>query len=158
MVYGLLAITVIGFTALALSGCQIGYPFQGPGYDRKSGVIHPDASTKVLVVITQGDIGRGQGNKFVKQLRLVLDELSEHDGLIGYSVRRELIGSRVWTMSAWINRESLRSFTSSPAHRTAVQEGGIPREAFLEAYLHIPKNQVPLSWDEAKQQLQEQNF
>lgn len=147
----------VGATVLALSllgGCRVGHPFRGPGYDPDRGVVHPDVVGQVLVVITRGDIEAGGGRKFANELRAVLDSMHGQDGLVGYSVRKELLGSRVWTMSVWIDRVSVERFVNSPAHARAMAQGGIPRAPFVAAYTQIDVSRVPLSWREAERLLQ----
>lgn len=76
--------------------------------------------------------------------------MSEHDGLIGFAVRKELMGSRVWTMSKWVDRPSMERFLRSPEHRAAITDGGIPRSSFVSALVEVDSDQVPLTWDEAE--------
>jgi len=139
-----ISVMVAATGAIFLSGCRIGYPFKGPGYDSCRGVVHPDA------------VAPGSQDKFSQQIRAVLNTMDTHDGLIGYSVRRELFGSRVWTMSVWIDQESMERFAQSPTHRSAIRQGGIPRESFLSAYTSLDRKSVPISWPDAERLLEEQ--
>jgi len=136
-----------------LAACRVGRPFRGPGYDPAQGVVHPSAGRSVFVAVTRGDVQAGKGEAFSRQLRAVLSTMDQHDGLIGYAVRKELVGSRVWTMSAWVDRESMESFAQSPAHREAIARGGIPRSAFVAAFVDVEADRVPLSWAEAERLL-----
>lgn len=138
-----------------LASCRVGYPFRGPGYDAERGVIHPDATEKVLVTVTRGDIQPGGGKDFTRELNAVLDSMNQQDGLIGYSVRKQLIGSRVWTMSVWIDRASMERFVYSPAHRKAIVDGGIPRESFVTVTTLVEAVRIPLTWPEAERMLTE---
>ena len=137
-----------------VAGCRVGYPFRGPGYDSTRGVIHPGASTQVFIAITQGDVEAGKGRHFSTQLDSVLGTMKAHDGLIGYAVRKQLFGPRVWTMSAWIDRESMELFAASPEHRRAIAEGGIAPASFSSAFTYVDVGQVPLSWSQAEQLLE----
>lgn len=138
---------------LFLSACRVGYPFRGPGYDSERGVIHPASGRLVFVAITQGDVGSGKSRTFSENLEAVLSTMDEHDGLIGFAVRKELVGARVWTMSAWVDRASMERFAQSPEHRRAVAEGGVARSSFVSAYVDVESEQVPLSWAEAERLL-----
>jgi quinol monooxygenase YgiN len=139
--------------ALVLPGCEVGHPFRGPGYDSAKGVVGPGAGRTLVVAITQGDIAPGSRGRFDAQLRNVLAGMNEHDGLVGYSVRKQLFGRRVWTMSVWLDEASLYQFIDSPAHRAAVAEGGIPRSSFVYLRADLPADQIPLSWDRAKRMM-----
>jgi len=150
----------VATTALVLSllgSCRVGYPFRGPGYDSERGVVHPKAGSRVVAVITRGDIKPGEGNRFASALRTILHTMSEQDGLVGYSVRKSLFGSRVWTMSVWVDRASVERFVRSPAHAKAMAEGSIQNASFIAAYVQIDTSRVPLTWSEAERMLGQRN-
>ncbi len=81
--------------------------------------------------------------------------MSTTPGLIGYSVRKEIFGNEVWTMSAWISEEALTQFLEGRAHRDAVAKGGIPPAKVRSAYTWIPAKRLPISWEYAQQLLEE---
>ena len=137
-----------------VSGCRVGYSFRGPGYDADRGVVHPDAGRQVLLVVTRGDIETGAANDFANDLRAVLDTMNQHDGLIGYAVRKELFGSRVWTKSVWTDRASMERFVQSAAHRKAMASGSIVRGSFISAAAFIDASLIPPSWTEAERMLE----
>lgn len=141
--------------AALIGGCEVAHPFRGPAFDRERGAVNLDPDRVLLVALTRGDVAADGGNGFGPALRDVLDGMDAHDGLVGYSVRRQLLGPRVWTMSVWTDRESLEKFLASPAHRAAVRNGGIPGEAVISAYLEVPAGQVPIPWARAKSVLAE---
>ncbi len=145
----MLAGPVSAALALVAGGCTIGLPFRGPGFDSERGVVAPGAGDTVVVAVTQGVVSGGKGRAFGRQLRQVLDALPERAGLIAFSVRRELFGRRVWTLSAWVDHASLNGFLRSEAHRQAVREGGIPREAVCSARVRLPADALPIDWDRA---------
>lgn len=144
----------LGLAAFVLSGCKVGYPFSGPGYEPALGVTHPAADNRVLVAVTTGQITRGSGAAFAEQLREVMDSLPGEPGLIGFAVRRQLVGNRVWTMSVWTDEAALARFLAGPAHREAVRVGGIPAESVSSTTYWLPVEQVPPSWAEAVGQLE----
>ncbi len=150
----LLAAVATGLVLPMVGGCRIGYPFRGPGYTPGQGVVHPDAASRVLMVLTRGDIEEGAGDLFARELRAVLGAMDRHDGLVGYSVRRELLGSRVWTMSVWVDRESIERFVDSPPHARAMMQGGIAPGTFVAFYSWVNADRVPISWSEAERLLE----
>lgn len=153
----LVAVIGVGGIVFFASGCEVGYPFRGPGYERGKGVVGPGAGRELVVAITQGDIESGAKGRFGEHLQTVLATMGEHDGLVGYSVRKQLLGSRVWTMSVWIDENALDEFVQSPAHRQAMKDGGIRPGSFVYAQIRCPSDQIPLKWSSAKQILADQH-
>ncbi len=150
------AVAVLFSTIAILSGCHIGYPFQGPGYDPENGARMTDKETQVFVAITHGVVNKNQKTAFSDNLKTVLASLSNSPGLIGYSVRKQLFGNEVWTMSAWTTEEALYNFITSAAHRNAAEHGGISPETVRSAYLWTSAKKLPLSWKEAQHHLKSQ--
>ena len=132
---------------LITSGCKVGHVFHGPGYDPSLGVTHSKAGQEVLVAVTTGRVEDKSG--FTEQLRSVLQSMPAEQGLIGYSVQKELIGRQVWTLSAWTDEQALTNFLRGQAHRHAVRDGGIPRDTVRSATYWLPTNEVPPNWDDA---------
>ncbi|MBL8962482.1 MAG: antibiotic biosynthesis monooxygenase [Phycisphaeraceae bacterium] len=139
---------------LVAGGCRVGYPFRGPGYDADRGVVHPDAGSQVLVVVTRGDIKAASREKFANHLRDVIESMNQQSGLVGYSVRRELFGSRVWTMSVWVDRGSMTRFVRSTAHHKAMASGSIAAGSFMTAAAPVDASRIPLDWAEAERMLE----
>ncbi len=147
---------VILCSLFILNGCYVGSSFQGPGFDPEEGSLLTAKENKVFVAITHGIIESGGKAAFSDNLKRVRKSLVNSSGLIGYSVRKQLFGNEVWTMSAWTSEEALGNFISSPAHLDAVEDGGIPSDTVRSAYLWVPSEKLPLSWDEAQRYLERQ--
>ena len=130
------------------SGCHIGYSFQGPGYDSQKGTVINQTELQVLLAITHGVIEDQGSSDFSKSLQRVRENLKTTQGLIGYSVRKEVFGNEVWTMSAWSSEEALGKFLEGRAHRSAVANGGIPPANVRSAYTWISAESLPISWDD----------
>ncbi|MEM7013787.1 MAG: antibiotic biosynthesis monooxygenase family protein [Verrucomicrobiota bacterium] len=124
---------------------HVGYSFRGPGYDPNSGVT-TKLEGPVIIALTDGKIKRGSGAAFFKELRQVLDAIPESEGLIGYAVRKELLGNKVWTLSAWTSRDALKRFVSSESHRQAVKAGGISPATVHSVTLEMSPSELPISW------------
>ena len=140
-----------------ISSCQIGYPFNGPGYDAKRQVIRDPHQGMVIVAVTEGIVERGKGDAFSEQLGRVLDAIPTSDGLIGYSVRKEVFGRKVWTMSAWTDETALDRFIYSKAHKEAMRSGGIPRDTVRSGVTKIAAADVPLTWKRVREIIKQQN-
>jgi quinol monooxygenase YgiN len=141
---------------VALAGCTVGTPFRGPGFDSRLGQVRPEVAPTVLLAVTGGRVDPGRRADFGRQLRAVLEALPASDGLVGYAVRRELFGRRIWTLSVWQDEASLDRFLASPAHMRAVREGGVPRDAVTFASVSIPTALLPISWEQAQRLLDAQ--
>lgn len=142
---------------LLSAGCTVGHPFKGPGYDRSRGVTHADAGDRVLVAVTTGEVKPGSGSAFSEQLAEVMQSLPGEGGLIGYAVRRELFGRRVWTMSVWTDQAAMDRFLTGQAHRRAVRAGGIPAETVRSTTYWLATGQAPPSWEDAVVELEAQH-
>lgn len=136
---------------LFLQGCHIGTSFRGPGFDSAKGTVSDNKKKVVFVAITHGYIDKGGGRDFSTSLENVREAILSSPGLIGYSVRKQLFGNEVWTMSAWESEEALMDFVDSPAHRDAAANGGIPSQSVRYSYLWVSSDRLPLPWDEAEQ-------
>lgn len=149
------ALATIASLCFVVSGCRVGYPFRGPGYDADRGVVHRNAEQQVLVVVTRGDVKNGRAKEFANDLRAVMDTMDEHEGLIGYAARRELFGPRVWTISVWTDRASMGRFVYSDAHGKAMASATLAPDSFITATALLDTSMIPLSWAEAERMLDE---
>jgi len=137
------------------TACRVATPFRGPGLDDDQGV-RAEVPETVVVALTAGRIEVGGAGRFAARLDEVLSVLPANDGLVAFTVRRELFGSRVWTMSAWRDDDSLDRFLASPEHVRAVRDGGIPRSSVDFVRVALPKALLPLSWPQAERLLADQ--
>ncbi|MCY2959019.1 MAG: antibiotic biosynthesis monooxygenase [Planctomycetota bacterium] len=150
-----LAAAIVIALALALAACSVKTPFRGPGFEPERGVTLPDAGDEVVVQITHARLDRALRSAFDEQTRRVVEDLPKHPGLIGFSVRRELLGDDVWTLSVWRDEPALEDFIRSTTHRRARSEGS---SATLESNFRRvpwPTRLVPPSWDQALELLAE---
>ncbi len=150
----LLVLAIVAALVLT-SGCTFATPFKGPGYERDVGVTLQGAGDTVIVVLTQAVLGDGDRGAFSKGTRRVMDSMDQHPGLIAWSVRREVFGDNAWTMTIWVDDESLNNFVYSQVHRDAVKRG-MPAVSQTRFYsFELPADELPLSWDDALERLQE---
>lgn len=134
---------------LILSGCAFSPGFRaGPAAD-----LPPDAT--VIVALTEAKLvpDLGAHGVFWSRSRSVVMSLAERPGLVGYSMRLEPFGTRVWTMTVWRDDESLAAFLTSQVHARA-QKDGLPSLAdgrFLR--VRVTRADAPLAWDDAVERL-----
>ncbi|MEL6715824.1 MAG: antibiotic biosynthesis monooxygenase [Planctomycetota bacterium] len=144
-------VPALALAALALlpSGCAVSRPFRGPGYSSRDGVTVDAPPGGLVVALTEGVLDRSRRRPFDRAIRDVDRGMASQPGLVGYALRKELFGSRVWTMSVWESEEALRRFVRSGLHRDAMQRGG---EATLEFRYHSFRAQpgeFPVPWERA---------
>ena len=149
-------LSIAALSLLALGGCAIATPFEGPGFDREKGVTL-EGPDRVVVAITkavlQGDSSERSG--FWTNVRRVEASLESRQGLIGYSLRRQLFGSTAWTMTVWIDEASLDAFVGSSVHQTAIEQSlpALSQTGF--ARFEMERDDIPLPWDRAVEILEE---
>ena len=133
---------------LLASGCTVGRPFSGPGFDPSRGVTAEGAGDTVVVAVTHTTVSwRWAARRtFSHQLWEVVESMPEQRGLVGYSVRRKLFGKDAWTLSVWTSEEALSDFLKSAPHRAAVRDGGPTLTSLRYARAEVPVEQIPVGW------------
>lgn len=140
--------------ALSLPGCEVWTPFRGPGYSRSKGVTLSDVGDHVVVALTHATLDPANRGVFDDYTQHVLESLPQSEGLVGYSVRKQLLGNEVWTMTVWRDHDSIDRFVTAPSHKEAMRQGMAP---VLEAQFHRmewPAASVPPSWSDMKRALE----
>ena len=136
-----------------LAGCTFATPFRGPGYDSGRGITLPLTEQDTVVVglthATLGDDG-AKNAAFTGNIRKIVATMDRHEGLIGYSVRRQLFGNEFWTMTVWKDEASLIAFIRGREHDQAVLEGSPALADNVFARVILPREAIPLSWDQAE--------
>lgn len=104
-------LAAIMISALA-SGCAISMPFQVTD-EGKAFISRPDSSHSMVVSVTEATLPQGFRAKriFWKQIRNLLRVLPEENGLLGYSVRRAVSGTRAWTLTVWKDEPTMQAFS-----------------------------------------------
>lgn len=145
--------SLLAMTTFA-AACRVATPFRGPGFDDDG--VAAEVPAAVVVALTSSRIPSGSAAAFSARLDEILTALPANDGLVAFSVRRELFGDHIWTMSVWRDDDSLDRFLASPEHVRAVREGGIPRGSVDFVRVALPKALLPLSWPQAERLLADQ--
>ncbi len=142
--------TLALLSTFALGGCAISTPFQGPGYDRRNGVTIAGEG-RVVVALTKAVL-RDDGalrSTFWDYVLRVEASLPERAGFVGYSLRRELIGKRAWTMTVWSDEASRAAFVQSDVHQAAIGEAMGALACARFARLEVARDEVPIPWHRA---------
>lgn len=98
-----------------LAGCTFATPFKTLDAD--------DGRAARVLVITHAMAHSGQRELFMAHTRRVIDSLAHQPGLIGYSLRRELFGDELWTLTVWRDDDARATFFRSPVHVEAMAAG-----------------------------------
>lgn len=140
---------------LGMLSCEVATPFRGPGASPGSASAVTGGEAEVVVALTHAKVDWFKRGAFDDYTQRVVNTIEQNDGLIGFSVRRQLFGVEVWTMTVWRDEASLEAFVASPMHREAIRKG---MPAVVEAQFHRmrwPISDLPPSWDAMKRVLKD---
>jgi hypothetical protein len=88
---------------------------------------------------------------------MVQEQLEDARGLVGYSMRAQLLGKKAWTLSVWTDEGSLQEFVRKPPHADTMRKSIIqPGKSRFVRYA-LAGSKVPPSWDEALAQLEKRS-
>jgi hypothetical protein len=83
----------------------------------------------------------------------IVRELVRSDGLVGYSLKADLIRKTFWTISAWDSTDSLHAFVRSEVHvRAMTASGPHMNEPRIETTV-IPGTDLPAEWSQVRDRL-----
>ncbi len=145
-----LRVALAAVLAGALAGCAIATPYK----TTDAGAALPkDAPTVVAVTLAVVSDDRAARKVFWENVWRIERALPAQPGLLGYSLRQELLGNKAWTMTAWRSEEDLRRFVASPLHRQAID--ATPSALVDSRFVRVARTngQLPLRWDEALEEL-----
>lgn len=129
-----------------LGGCAFATPYRPAAQA-------PDAEPgeTAVIALTEATLGpdRAARAAFWDGVRAVERDLPNQPGLLGHSLRRELLGNKAWTMTVWESQAALDRFVASPAHRAAMRAGNPAVAGQRFATVSRPRTAGPLPWAEA---------
>jgi quinol monooxygenase YgiN len=143
------AFTWIG---LVLGGCTVSKPFSRPANQERPTQADQQADSTLLVALTHAVLSEDR-EPFDRYTRMLVDEMEKQPGLYGYSVRKELLGDEVWTMTVWYDKASLERFIYSDIHQQAIQAAmpAVIATRFLR--FEVPQDEAPPRWNDALERL-----
>jgi heme-degrading monooxygenase HmoA len=141
-------LAAVPLLAALLGGCSIATPWRAGSGGEPGGA---EGAETAVIVVTEARLGGSLADRdaFWQGVRAVERDLPKRPGLIGYALRRELLGDRAWTMSAWESEGHLAGFVYASVHRRAMADGDPALVAMRSARLDRPREQGPPSWAEA---------
>jgi quinol monooxygenase YgiN len=112
---------------------------------RASTTIDPAAT--YVITITRLPLARHRRiPKVMGQTIRIVRALARADGLVGYSLKADILRKTFWTVSAWENEEALHAFVRSDVHRAAMASvGPYMKEPRIET-LRVAGGVLPLPW------------
>lgn len=93
--------------------------------------------------------------KFFRYTAQIRRQLSDSEGLIGYSLDANILGRKFWTLSVWEDEESLMKFVMRNPHGRVMSDliSNMGQTEFIR--WKVSGSSLPLSWEEAKGRMQE---
>src|SRR5690349_4862735 len=85
---------------------------------------------------------------FSRQSSAIQKQLKDSPGLIGYSLRAQLLGKKAWTLSVWQDERSLSEFVGRSPHVETMKKVSLGGARKFVRW-KLSGSQVPPKWDEA---------
>lgn len=83
-----------------------------------------------------------------------MGQLARSVGLVGCAMDADVVRLNFWTLSVWIDRQSLSDFVHSAPHERIMQKlAPLMRETKFR-YWKVDASEIPLRWDAAKARLE----
>lgn len=139
---------MLPFGLLALGGCAIATPY-------RTVATPADGTASVVVAVTWATLDPERRATFDRYTGRLVNILQQQPGLLGYSLRRELLGNDVWTVTVWSSDEARRAFVYSALHQEAITEtyAAVVKARFAR-YTAMP-SELPPAWSIGLRRLQQ---
>lgn len=126
-----------------LVGCAVSTP-----YPKLSAADTTQAEDKVVLVITKIVLKTtSDRSEFDRQTNRLIDTMSTHPGLIGFSARKELLGHQAWTLSVWKSDADRVNFVNSGLHQTAIKQSSSAVGNAQFKRLLLARKELPDNWN-----------
>lgn len=140
---------------LSLAGCAVASPFSASGSRDVADAVAKCGGTTAVVGITYAELDTSKRRPFEENATRIVDDLHQHPGFIGSSIRTRVLGHEVWTMSAWCSDADLDAFVASSSHQRGIREGMPSVTGLRFARVTVRREEIPISWDRALEILRE---
>jgi hypothetical protein len=90
---------------------------------------------------------------FFRKTGAIRNQLNESRGLVGYSLRAQLLGKKAWTLSVWEDENALAEFVQKSPHVDTMKTIELSQERKFVRWKLLGSD-VPPSWDQALERLQ----
>lgn len=133
---------------LFLQSCAFSPAFRGPGFNEKENKLNLPPNQKVVLALTNAKLIRAKRSGFDDRSREIFENLKENPGYLGGTVRVEIFGDEVLTMSVWKDRESLEKFVNGRRHLDAMYMTNQAMNVFRSMSIEVYAKEVPHSWEQ----------
>jgi hypothetical protein len=91
----------------------------------------------------------------IRDTGAIRNQLNDSRGLVGYSLRAQLLGKKAWTLSVWEDEDALQEFVRKTPHVDIMKSFGpeLGQERKFVRWTLLGSD-VPPTWDQALEQLQ----
>lgn len=145
--------TLLVFCRLLSLACAPASPFEGPGYDRRSGIL-TDHPGPFLVVVTHTKAREANLDAFDNSVDAIVQQAEDTKGFVGSSLKGEIFGLERWTMTAWESDAALADFYGGGAHEAALARSHELVEGVYSAHFMVERAKMPPTWDQALEHLE----
>lgn len=132
---------LLSLCCLPLGGCKIALPWRS--------ISQAPPSQQVLVALTHGFLDSATRKGFDAYSRKIAKEMEAgaFAGLVGFSIRKEIFGDEVWTVSVWEDERALAAFIRSDLHQEAIQKTSHALVSMETHEVWLPASELPIDWD-----------
>ncbi len=140
---------VIGLLSLSAAWLFTGCSYTAPW--RKTALGHELAASneKAIVVVTYAKRHKSQRGPFFDNVKQVLADLPNQEGLLGHTFRFQLLGDEAWTITAWRDAAAVRKFSRSSLHAAAVKDSATLAADMKFYTTEREARNLPMPWKEA---------
>jgi hypothetical protein len=110
----------------------------------------PDPNRTYVAFLTYLPLKRYRTTpRFLFYTAKILVQLSQSNGLVGYSLRAYLFDNSFWTLSAWKDESALRDFAFKGIHKSGMKllRNDMGSTRFMK--WAVKGTETPLSWEDA---------
>ena len=118
--------------------------------------VTPEGDREYLALLSYLPLNKWRAMpRFLRYSSQIRGQLSDSEGLIGYSLDANILSRKFWTLSVWEDEQSLQRFVQRPPH-DRVMTDLLPDMGQTEFfYWEVNGSSVPPDWEEAKQRMRE---
>ena len=116
--------------------------------------IEPDRES-VVIATRFGVKSRGRMPQIFSAAETLISSFSATPGLVGYSLRANVLNSSLWTMSAWNSDLELRQFVGGPAHGLVMKQTVEWMESSRFVTSTSKGSELPTSWSPVEALMQD---
>lgn len=121
------------------------------GDDRPATGTDPSSGGNVVVFASRLPLrGRWTPPRFLWAIVRVMGQLRGAPGLLGHSLRAELLTGTYWTVSAWTSTEAMNAFVGTEPHRGVMRSMAAALGTPTFVTWEVPAAELPVAWDDVE--------